>query len=164
MTKPASTQGAGLRDVVAAPSSICFIDGEKGILIYSGYNIHELAENAAFEEVVFLLWNGRLPKKAELEELNAALTANRAVPEEVLAMIKSFPKTAVPMDSLRTAVSALAFYDPDKGDNSPEARKRKAIRLTAQMAGLVAAIGFARDWSRLRRARICRTRAISCIC
>ena len=140
MTKPASTQGAGLRDVVAAPSSICFIDGEKGILIYSGYNIHELAENAAFEEVVFLLWNGRLPKKAELEELNAALTANRAVPEEVLAMIKSFPKTAVPMDSLRTAVSALAFYDPDKGDNSPEARKRKAIRLTAQMAGLVAAI------------------------
>ncbi|MDX2031044.1 MAG: citrate synthase [Blastocatellia bacterium] len=140
MTKPASTQGAGLRDVVAAPSSVCFIDGEKGILVYSGYNIHELAENSTFEEVVFLLWNGRLPKKSELDELSASLVANRAVPAEILAMIKAFPQRAVPMDSLRTAVSALSFYDADKGDNSPEARKRMAIRLTAQIGTLVAAI------------------------
>src|SRR6185369_6192028 len=125
MTKPASTQAAGLRDVVAAPSSICFIDGEKGILIYSGYNIHELAENSTFEEVVFLLWNGRLPKKDELDDLNKHLAANRAVPAEIISMIKAFPKTAVPMDALRTAVSALAFYDPDKADASPESRKRQ---------------------------------------
>src|SRR5262245_59448393 len=140
MSKPASTPGAGLRDVVAAPSSICYIDGEKGILIYSGYNIHELAENSTFEEVTFLLWNGRLPRRAELDELNAQLVANRAVPPEIISMIKAFPKSAVPMDALRTVVSALAFYDPDAGDSSPEGRKRKAIRLTAQMGTIVAAI------------------------
>lgn len=145
MTKPASTQGAGLRDVVAAPSSICFIDGEQGILIYGGYNIHELAENSTFEEVIFLLWNGRLPKTDELAALNAELAANRAVPAEIIAMLKAFPKTAVPMDALRTAVSALAFYDPDKGDNSPEARKRQAVRLTAQVATIVAAIDRIRN-------------------
>jgi citrate synthase len=140
MTKPGSTTGAGLRDVVAAPSSICFIDGEKGILIYSGYNIHELAEHSTFEEVIYLLWNGRLPKRAELDELNAALVANRKLPAELIALMKSFPKSAVPMDSLRTAISALAFYDPDRGDSSLEASKRKAIRLTAQFATVVAAI------------------------
>ena len=140
MTKPASTSAAGLRDVVAAPSSICFIDGEKGILIYGGYNIHELATNSSFEEVIFLLWNGRLPKQSELAELNAELSANRQLPAEIISMMKSFPKTAVPMDVLRTTVSALAFYDPDTGNNSPEARKRKAVRLTAQTATIVAAI------------------------
>jgi len=145
MTKPASTQGAGLRDVVAAPSSICFIDGEKGILIYSGYNIHELAENSTFEEVVFLLWNGRLPKKDELDALKAELAANRAVPAEIISMLKAFPKTAVPMDALRTAVSALAFFDPDKGNNTPEARKRQAVRLTAQVGTIVAAIDRIRN-------------------
>lgn len=140
MTKPASTPGAGLRDVVAAPSSICYIDGEKGILIYGGYNIHELAENSTFEEVIYLLWHGRLPKQSELDELKAALTANSKVPAELIALMKSFPKGAIPMDSLRTAVSALAFYDPDKGANTPDARVRKATRLTAQFGGIVAAI------------------------
>src|SRR5262249_1266345 len=140
MTTPATTTGAGLRDVVAAPSSICYIDGEKGILLYSGYNIHELAENSTFEEVIFLLWNGRLPRRTELDDLNAQLVANRSVPVDILSMIKAFPKTAVPMDSLRTAVSALALYDPDTGVSSPEARTRKAIRLTAQLATIVAAI------------------------
>ena len=82
MTKAAPSAGAGLRDVVAAPSSICFIDGEKGILIYSGYDIHQLAENSNFEEVIFLLWNGRLPNKAELDDLNKQLAANRALPAE----------------------------------------------------------------------------------
>jgi citrate synthase len=140
MTKPASTAGAGLRDVVAAPSSICYIDGAKGILIYSGYNIHELAENSSFEEVIYLLWHGKLPTKAELDDLKTQLAANRAVPAEIIQMIKAFPKNAVPMDSLRTAVSALAFYDPDTGDHSPESRTRKAIRLTAQFGTIVAAI------------------------
>ncbi|MFN0108759.1 MAG: citrate/2-methylcitrate synthase [Blastocatellia bacterium] len=140
MSTAAPSAGAGLRDVVAAPSSICFIDGEKGILVYGGYDIHQLAENSNFEEVVFLLWNGRLPNKAELDDLNKQLVANRALPAEIISLIKSFPKTAVPMDSLRTAVSALSFSDSDKGDNSPEARKRQAIRLTAQVATIVAAI------------------------
>ena len=145
MTKPATTQGAGLRDVVAAPSSICFIDGEKGILVYGGYNIHELAENSTFEEVVYLLWNGRLPNRVELEALNQELVSHRSIPAAVIGLIKAFPKDAVPMDALRTAVSALSFYDPDHGDNSPEACRRKAIRLTAQVATIVAAIDRVRN-------------------
>jgi citrate synthase len=140
MTKPASTAGAGLRDVVAAPSRICFIDGEQGILVYSGYNIHDLARHSTFEEVIFLLWNGRLPKRSELDELNAQLVANRKLPSEIVAMMKSFPKSAVPMDALRTTVSALAFYDPERSDNSLEANQRRALRLTAQFATIVAAI------------------------
>ena len=140
MTKPASTAGAGLRDVVAAPSSICFIDGEQGILIYSGYNIHALAEHSTFEEVVYLLWNGRLPKRDELDELNAQLKAHRALPAEIIAMIKAFPKDAVPMDSLRTVISALAFYDSERSDNSLAANKRRALQLTAQFGTVVAAL------------------------
>jgi citrate synthase len=145
MTKPASTTGAGLRDVVAAPSGICFIDGEKGILIYRGYNIHELAEHSTFEEIVFLLWNGRLPKRNELDELKAALIAQRQIPAEIITMLKSFPHEAVPMDALRTTISALAFYDPERDDNSLEASQRKAIRLTAQFPTVVAAIDRIRN-------------------
>ena len=140
MTKPASTAGAGLRDVVAAPSSICFIDGEKGILVYGGYNIHELAEHSTFEEVVYLLWNGRLPKRNELDELDAQLKAQRALPAGIVAMMKSFPKSVVPMDALRTTISALAFYDPERSDNSLDANRRRALRLTAQFGTVVAAI------------------------
>ena len=137
MTK--SPSNAGLEDVVAAPSSICFIDGDQGILAYRGYNIHDLASQATFEEVVYLLWNGRLPKRGELDELTAELAANRAIPAEVVALMKMFPRAAVPMDALRTAISALAFYDPDQGNNSLEANRRKAVRLTAQLATVVAA-------------------------
>ena len=137
MTK--SPSNAGLEDVVAAPSSICFIDGDQGILAYRGYNIHDLAAHATFEEVVYLLWNGRLPKRGELDELTAELAANRAVPAELIALMKMFPRSAVPMDALRTAVSALAFYDPDQGNNSLEANRRKAVRVTAQIATIVAA-------------------------
>lgn len=140
MTKPDSTTAAGLRDIVAAPSRICFIDGEKGILVYDGYDIHQLAQNSTFEEVVYLLWNGRLPKRAELDELNSMLVANRSLPAEIIAMMKAFPKDVVPMSALRTVVSALSFYDPDRGDNSIEASRRKAIRLIAQIATVVAAI------------------------
>jgi citrate synthase len=145
MSKPASSTGAGLRDVVAAPSRICFIDGEKGILVYDGYNIHDLARYSTFEEVVFLLWNGRLPKRDELDKLNAELAANRALPAEIIALLKSFPKSAVPMDALRTAVSALAFFDPERSDNSLDANRRRALRLTAQFATLVAAIDRIRN-------------------
>src|SRR5262249_27105121 len=115
------------------------------ILVYSGYNIHELAENSTFEEIVFLLWNGRLPKKDELAELNKQLAAHRALPTGIVPMIKAFPKTAGPMDTLRTASSALVFYDADKGDTSPEARQRQAIRLTAQVGTIVAAIDRIRN-------------------
>ncbi|MBO0720056.1 MAG: citrate synthase [Blastocatellia bacterium] len=140
MTNSVSTPSGGLRDVVAAPSSICFIDGDKGILSYSGYNIHELAGHSTFEEVVYLLWNGRLPKRSELEELKSALAANRTLPVELIALVKSFPRDVVPMDALRTAISALAFFDPERNDNSVAANRRKAIRLTARFASVVAAI------------------------
>jgi citrate synthase len=149
MTKPASTSGAGLRDVVAAPSSICYIDGEKGVLVYRGYNIHELAEHSTFEEVIYLLWNGRLPKPKELEQLNSDLVANRQIPADLISLMKAFPRDAVPMDALRTTISALAFYDPERADNSLEASRRKALRLTAQFATVVAAIDRIRNGKEL---------------
>src|SRR5215470_15773825 len=98
-----TTQAAGLEGVVAGESEICFIDGEEGILSYRGYNIHTLADHASFEEVVFLLWNGRLPKRGELDALKRDLAANRAIPQPVADFLKSATK-AVPMDVLRTAV------------------------------------------------------------
>ena len=97
----------GLRGVVAAQSAIGDVNGEQGILIYQGYNIHDLAEHATFEEVIFLLWNGRLPKADELAALTADIRANYEAPAEVIAMMKTFPTTADPMDVLRTAVSSL---------------------------------------------------------
>src|ERR1700693_2132662 len=118
--------GAGLEGIVAAESRICFIDGDAGILSYQGFNIHTLAENAKFEEVIFLLWHGRLPKQAELDELKAALVAARALPPEATALLKNSPK-AVPMDVLRTAVSMLSLYDPLARDNSQEASTKKAV-------------------------------------
>src|SRR2546423_15053595 len=106
-----TTPGAGLEGVVAGESEICFIDGEEGILSYRGYNIHTLADNATFEEVVYLLWNGRLPKTSELDALKADLAANRAIPKQVLDFLASAPQ-AVPMDVFRTAVSMLGLYHP----------------------------------------------------
>jgi len=129
----------GLEDIVAAPSSICFIDGDKGILSYRGIDIHELAENSSFEEVCYLLWFGRLPKQSELDELTETLANNRAVPSGVFEMMRKVPRDSNPMEVLRTAVSALAFYDPDATSNSREANLRKSYRLTGQLAGIVAA-------------------------
>jgi citrate synthase len=129
----------GLEDIVAAPSSICFIDGDKGILSYRGIDIHELAENSSFEEVCYLLWFGRLPKQSELDELTETLANNRAVPSGVFEMMRKVPRDSNPMEVLRTAVSALAFYDPDAASNSREANLRKSYRLTGQLAGIVAA-------------------------
>jgi citrate synthase len=96
---------AGLRGVVAAQSAIGDVNGEKGILIYQGYDIHDLAEHSTFEEVVYLLWNGRLPKQDELEDLKSQFQANYEIPSEVIEMMRTFPKDADPMDVLRTAVS-----------------------------------------------------------
>jgi citrate synthase len=131
----------GLEDVVAAESAICYIDGERGVLSYRGYDIHDLAQMSSFEETCFLLWEGRLPSAPELAELKAGLAAERAVPEEILSLLGGFlGHRMIPMDALRTAVSALCETDPDVASNAPEANRRKALRLTARMATLVAAI------------------------
>jgi citrate synthase len=130
----------GLEGVVATQSAICDVDGLKGVLIYRGYDIHDLAEHATFEEVVYLLWHGELPTRAELEELRAQLGKSYALPKPVVELIKSFPKGSPPAPLLRTAFSALALYDEDRDDNSAEANYRKAVRATARMGPLVAAI------------------------
>src|SRR6187549_2900307 len=104
---------AGLEDVVAASSSICDVNGTEGRLIYQGYDIHDLAEHSTFEEVVYLLWNGRLPTKTELETITKELRINRAIPAEVVKLMEQFPKTAAPMEVLRTAVSSLSMWDSD---------------------------------------------------
>ena len=136
---------AGLEDVIAGESGICYIDGEKGILAYRGYNIHELAPNSTFEETSHLLWFGRLPNATELNDTTQKMSAARALPAPVLALMKSFPKDALPMTALRTAVSACAMYDPEAEDMSPEANLRKAIRLNAQCATVVTALNSIRN-------------------
>jgi citrate synthase len=141
----ASAASAGLRGVVAASSSIGDVNGEKGELIYQGINIHDLANNSTFEEVVFLLWNGRLPKRDELDELRRNISADYELHPAVLDLMRRFPKDAEPMDSLRTAVSALAFYDKNAKDTSREASIRTATRLTAQFPVIVAAIDRLRN-------------------
>ncbi len=132
----ATTTGAGLEGVVATQSEICYIDGELGILSYQGFDIHTLAENASFEEVIYLLWHGRLPKQAELDDLKASLVKFRPIPPEVTEFLRSVPKGA-PMDVLRTAVSMLGVYDPLASDNSIEASLEKAQRLMSQTATIV---------------------------
>jgi len=133
------TSAAGLRGVAAASSSIADVNGEKGELIYQGYNIHDLAKQSNFEEVIFLLWNKRLPTAAELAELEQSLRAAYAVPAELIDLMKQFPREADPMDVLRTAISALEFYDPNARDTTRETSLKTAIRLTAQFPTIVAA-------------------------
>ena len=131
---------AGLEDTVATSSAICFIDGDKGVLSYCGYDIHELARHATFEEVCFLLWHRRLPMRAELGDLQSQLVAGRALPEGVIRATRMLPP-GDSMDTLRTLTSILAHYDPDATDNAPQANYRKAVRLTAQLSSLVATMG-----------------------
>ena len=138
---------AGLRGVVAAQSSIGDVNGEEGILIYQGYNIHDLAEHSTFEEVIFLLWNGRLPKSDEFEEFEKQIRANYDVPAEALALMKQFPKDSEPMDVLRTAVSSLDFYDKDGHGTDREHAVKAAIKLTGQIGTLAAA------WDRIRNGK-----------
>ena len=131
---------AGLEDVVVATSSICFIDGEKGILRYRGYDVNELAEKSTFEEVSYLLLYGTLPTVNALKDFQLQLHQNRQVSGALLDILKSLPATTNPMAWLRTAVSALASYDPEAEDNSEAANLRKTIRMTAQLSTLTAAI------------------------
>ena len=130
---------AGLEDVVAATSSICYLDGSRGVLAYCGYDIHDLAK-ATFEEVCYLLWHGRLPNRAELGDLQSQLAASRPLSEPTLRLMKQLPASDG-MDTLRTLASALGQYDPEANDNTPHANYRKAVRLTAQLGSLVATYG-----------------------
>jgi len=129
----------GLEGVVATTSSICYIDGEQGVLAYRGIDIHDLADHSNFEETCFLLWFGRLPQRNELKELRERLAEERKLDNSILNLLRVAPKHALPMDVLRTAVSALSFYDPEFQKNDHDANVHKAIRLTSQIAMIVAA-------------------------
>ena len=143
---PAAANGAaptpvrGLEGVTALDTEISFIDGQKGELIYRGYDIRDLAKNADFEEVAYLLWKGEMPTQAQLDDLNEQMRAARAVHPDLIDHLRHHtPKDVVPMSAMRTALSMLAAYDPESEDMSPEANYRKAIRLTAKLPTLVAA-------------------------
>jgi citrate synthase len=135
----------GLEDVVAGASSICFIDGRRGRLLYRGYDIADLAEHATFEEVAFLLWHGDLPTRAALAGLRADLCRAGALPPAAVELLRRLPREAPPMAVLRTMTSALAHLDAEAEERSFEADLRKAVRLTAQVPALAAA------FHRLRR-------------
>ena len=133
-----ASAGKGLEGIVAANSGISWIDGEAGILSYRGIDIHELANHSTFEETAYLLWNGHLPSSAELKAFSQSLAQARVLDSRIVDLLRSFPKTATPMEVLRTAVSALSLYDADELDNAHDANVRKAFRLTAQVAMIVA--------------------------
>ena len=142
-TEIAFTQG--LDDVVAGTSEICFLDGRAGRLLYRGYDVHDLARNSTFEEVVYLLWHGELPKRSQLERLRSELAENRELPEALVSMMRAWPREAHPMEALRSAASLLSLWDPDRGDNSCAANLRKATRLTARLPTAVATFEHARN-------------------
>jgi citrate synthase len=139
MSSGTTTAPKGLEGVVATNSSICYIDGDRGILAYRGIDVHELADNSSFEETCYLLWFGRLPKRDELKDLQQKLAEERKLDPAIFDFLRRAPKTALPMDVLRTAVSALSFYDPEDRKNDHEANVHKAIRLTSEIAVIVAA-------------------------
>src|SRR5215217_5636262 len=126
MATAGETPKGGLEDVVATSSAICYLDGDRGVLAYCGYDIHDLAKQATFEEVCYLLWHRRLPTRAELGDLQSQLVAARPLPEAILRLMRALPAGNT-MDALRTLTSALGHYDPDANDNSPHANYRKAV-------------------------------------
>ncbi|MCS6858770.1 MAG: citrate synthase [Abditibacteriales bacterium] len=141
----ASSVVEGLRDVIAGNSSLCYLDGENGVLAYRGYNIHDLAEKSNFEEVCYLLWHGKLPTQREWAALKAQLAAARTLHADFVDLLRKIPAKMPPMEVLRTTVSLLSFWDPDAEEMSREANLRKSIRLTSQIASIVA------TFERLRR-------------
>ncbi|HWR35173.1 MAG TPA: citrate synthase [Clostridia bacterium] len=134
-----ATTPKGLEGIIAANSGICFIDGEQGILAYRGIDIHELAEQSTFEETSYLLWFGRLPTRSELHDFNLQLVRERKLDAQIISLLRQTPKHALPMDMLRTMVSSLSFFDPEEKANDASANLRKAVRLTSQIAMVVAA-------------------------
>src|SRR5919107_5068953 len=131
MATAEKTKG-GLEDVVATSSAICYLDGDRGVLAYCGHDIHDLAKSATFEEVCYLLWHRRLPSRAELGDLQSQFAAARPLPEAIIRLMRSLPAVDG-MDALRTITSALAHYDPQAGDVTPQAQYQKAVKLTAQV-------------------------------
>jgi citrate synthase len=146
-SSPATLAPKGLEGIVATTSSICYIDGDAGVLAYRGIDIHELADHSNFEETCYLLWFGKLPKVAELKDLRARMAAERKLDPAIINLLKTAPKNAIPMDVLRTAVSALSFYDQEFNKNDHDANVNKAIRITSQIAMIVAA------YDRLRKGK-----------
>jgi len=130
---------AGLEDVIAGTSEICYIDGVKGRLVYRGYDVADLAENSCFEEVAYLLWYGRLPGKIEYDVFLEGFTGSTELPVETVMILRMFPKAATPMEILRTAVSSMGHWDPDSGNTRLDACMRKAQRLTERMPLLITA-------------------------
>ena len=129
----------GLEGIVAAHSKICYIDGDRGVLAYRGIDIHELADHSNFEETCYLLWFGKLPSRSQLDQLRDRLAAERKLDPAIFTMLRNAPCSALPMDVLRTSVSALSYYDPDEKKGDHDANLAKAIRLTSQIAMIVAA-------------------------
>jgi citrate synthase len=134
---------AGLEDVVAGTSAICFLDGDRGVLSYQGYDIHDLADpdrGVSFEECCYLLWHGRLPRRSELGDLQTQLDAARRLPEPIVRAMRMLPRVDG-MDALRTLTSMLAHYDADTGSRGASVELRKAVRLTGQISAIVATWG-----------------------
>jgi citrate synthase len=127
----------GLEGIVVARSTLCSIDGERGVLRYRGYDIRDLALHASYEEIVHLLLHGDLPTTAELDELKRELAAARTVSGAAPSVVDAGARAARPMEMLRTAVSAASFDDPDKGSNEEDANQRKALRLIAKIPALI---------------------------
>jgi citrate synthase len=144
-TPSATAAATGLRGVVVGASTVSDVVGDKGELIYQGYNIHDLAAHSTFEEVAFLLWNKRLPNRTELDQLKQRFGETYAVPREVFDVIKQIPRDSDPIDTLRTAVSALESYDKTARDISNANSREIATKLTGQFATLVAAVDRIRN-------------------
>lgn len=136
---PQKKAGAGLADIIACDSKICFIDGEGGRLVYRGYDVLDLAAHSTFEEVAYLLWYGRLPGFTEFQAFLDGFTGSMTLPVETIMILRMFPNTATPMEVLRTAVSSLGHWDPDSGNTRLDASLRKAQRLTERIPLIVAA-------------------------
>jgi len=130
-----ATQGKGLEDVIAGQSSICFIDGEEGRLLYRGYDIEDLAAKSSYEETAYLLWNSRLPTAAELHSFSSDLNSKRPVPKEVLSIISTLPTNCDTMDALRVGVAALGIFD-----DPMYTQQEKALSIAAKMGTIVMAI------------------------
>ncbi len=144
MAESVNVKNLGLRGVTVADTKISFIDGEKGILIYRGYRIEQLAEESSFLEVAYLILNGRLPGRAELEDFEARIKKARDIPGSVIDALKTFPRDAAPMDVLQSVVPMLGMADPDLNTESREGNVNMAIRLIARLPIVVAA------WHRIR--------------
>ena len=133
-----ATAPKGLEGIVATVSSICYIDGDAGVLSYRGIDIHELAEHSTFEETTYLLWFGKLPTAEELNAFTEDLAKGRVLDGKIIDLLRSVPSSGSPMEVLRTAISLLSLYDADEKEVTHEANVRKALRLTSQTAMIVA--------------------------